>query len=159
MWQSLAGSSTSLGFLLSWGALQKFFFESCQSPGPQICHYEGQGFRLHFCYKLRNRQDDIDSKIGGIFAQPVLFVFFGGGFFLIPQETGTAGLAGVFWPSGMELAKSEVSLFLCIAGSIDHLEDVEGFANGSSGLLGRVSRLLLKRSWVLVSSSMVASSK
>ena len=55
----------------------------------------------------------------------------------------------------MELAGSEVSLFLCVAGSVGHSEDVEGLATGSSGLLGRVSWSLLK-SWVLVYSSIVA---
>ena len=37
----------------------------------------------------------------------------------------------------MELAGSEVSLVLCVASSKGHSEDVEGFAIGSSGFLGR----------------------
>ena len=80
-----------------------------------------------------------------------------GDFFLVAQETGVAGLAGGFCPGEIELAGSEVLFIPWEVSSDRHLDDVEGFAIGSSGFLGRASRSLLKRSfWVMVSSSIVA---
>ena len=56
------------------------------------------------------------------------------------QETEIAGLAGDCWPCEMKLAGNEVSLFLGVAGCVDHSEMLPAFPGSLSGFPGLFER-------------------
>ena len=138
--------------------LTVFFPYSRQSPGPWICNDIGLSLWFNFSHQFWNGKYLCSYKIGSILPDSVLFILRCCFLFYWPGDWRCC-LAWcplswwdvIGWERGFRIHL--VHLRICSDGHSD--DDVDSQATGSSGFLGRASRLFPNMSWVIVSSSVV----